>query len=155
MTVPSLLPIYEALFQKLQSVSFPPLGVSSLTSWGDVSRRVKHFNDVPREIQPAAYQAEHIQKWQPGKTIALPQRRIVPANWIIYFRTDGGQVGADIQQALMDAINVALAPDDTESNKLTLGRLVEYCRVEGDAWFEPGDLDDQGMMVVPISMVVP
>jgi hypothetical protein len=156
MTVPSLEPVYEALFALLQGVSFAaPVGASSLTTWADASRRVKHFSEVAKELQPACYQAEHKQVWQPKRSIALPQRRIISANWIAYFRTDENQIGAQIQQLLIDGINVTLAPDSQPNDTLTLGGLVEWCRIEGDVWCEPGDLDDQGMLVVPISMMVP
>ena len=155
-TTPPTGPIYQALFAKLESVSFAPaLGASVLTTWGDVSRRVKHFRNVPRENQPAAYQAEHKEVWQPKHTIALPHRRILQVMWIVYYRTDGGLVGAVIKDQIVDAITQALAPDRTEANLLTLGGLVTYCRIEGDIWCETGDLDDQAMLTVPIVIMAP
>lgn len=156
LTPPSLEPVFEALFALLQDVTFVPLGVSGLTGWGDSSRRVKHFNDVEKELQPAAYQAEHRTGWQPRDRLGAPARRLVTVNWIIYFRTDGGQIGSQIASStIMPAINAVLVPDDLERNVLTLGGLAYYTRIEGDEWLESGDLDDQAMLVVPLSLLIP
>ena len=156
----SLEPVFEALFLQLRAVRFTtPIGVSSLLTWGDSSRRVKTFSQVVPDLQPAAYQAEYTTHWQPAKTpsspsLGLPARRIVAVTWIVYFRADFNQVGARITQQILDAIYPVLAPD-TEHNVFTLGGLCEWCRIEGIIKVDPGDLDDQGQILIPLSLMVP
>jgi hypothetical protein len=152
--------MYEALFAQLKSVRFAmPIGASSLLTWGDSSRRVKHFTQVTSDLQPAAYQAEYLTTYQPAKTPSqpsnkLPQRRIVSVTWIVYFRTDFNQIGAVITQQILDAVMEALEPDTAE-NVLTLGGLCEWVRPEGKMQVDTGDLDDQGQILLPLSIMVP
>jgi hypothetical protein len=114
---------------------------------------------VTPDLQPAAYQAEYKTLWQPAKTpssptVGLPTRRIVATTWIIYFRADFGQVGARITQQILDAVYPVLEPD-SQNNVLTLGGLCEWCRIEGTISVDPGDLDDQGQILIPLSLMVP
>jgi hypothetical protein len=156
----SLEPIFEALYVQLKAVRFTtPIGASALLTWGDSSRRVKPFSAVTADLQPAAYQAEYQTVWQPAKTasaptVGLPSRRIISVTWVVYFRSDFNQIGAKITQQIMDAIYPVLAPD-TANDVFTIGGLAQWCRIEGTVTVDPGDLDDQGQILVPISIMAP
>ena len=39
--------------------------------------------------------------------------------------------------------------------RLTLGGLVHHCYIDGSVFKDPGDIDAQAMMVIPILMLVP
>lgn len=56
---------------------------------------------------------------------------------------------------LVDAIRAALKPDNRMLQQLTLGGLVNSCRIEGRTVFDPGDLDGQAKAVLPIKILCP
>ena len=74
----------------------------------------------------------------------------------IYARADGPDVAAGpILNGLVDTLEAAFASYDPASNRLTLGGLVQDCRLEGDSVFDPGDLDGQAKAVIPVKIDVP
>ena len=54
--------------------------------------------------------------------------------------------------SVLDAIDAALAPSGEA--RQTLGGLVSHCRVDGTVMRDPGDLDGDGMVIVPISITL-
>ncbi len=131
-------------------------GYSTLVS---SDRRVKLFSDVDSLQKPFVCQAEH------GETIAqktnMPYRRIFECSWIVY--QDSGLnksvAGAILNNKILDAVQAAFAPRPTDigfrDKRNTLGGLVYHCFLEGSIFKDPGDIDDQGMMVIPIKILVP
>lgn len=134
--------------------------------WGDpsepkqfktMSRRVVLFNDCP--AQPACYQAEH------GDTVAqvtdMPYRTVLEAKWIIYQNVaqDPKALGAVENNLIIQGCYAALAPKPNDpgfhNRRNTLGGLVHHCFISGTLFKDPGDIDGQGMMVIPIKVLVP
>lgn len=134
--------------------------------WGDpsepkqfktMSRRVVLFNDCP--AQPACYQAEH------GDTVAqvadMPYRTILEAKWIVYQNVaqDPKALGAVENNLIIQGCYAALAPKPNDpgfhNRRNTLGGLVHHCFISGTLFKDPGDIDGQGMMVIPIKVLVP
>lgn len=147
--------IYTALF-----------ALWSTARWGDtnekrfvtLSRRVKLFSDVPNEQQPALYQAEHAEVT--GQTSNLPYKRTFAANLIIYQATPlaPNVDGAVENNLILDALETAIAPkpqDPGYPKRNTLGGLVYHAYFDGNVFKDPGDIDNQAMMVVPVKMLVP
>lgn len=134
-------PIYAALYAKLQ-------GAASFTT---TSRRLRHWNDVPAEQQPAMFMAQR-------NEVAATQRGL-PTEWTlnvdvyVYARTDGGADPGPIINPLLDAIEAALAPNAVESAQ-TLGGLVHWCRIEGAIETDEGTLGDQAVAIIPITIFV-
>lgn len=133
--------IYAALFAKLSTLT---------TAFSTLSRRLQHFDDVPASAQPALFLS--VGNHTVMVTTGQPSKWVMSAELYIYARTDGKQVAGSVLLPLLDAITNALAPDDIGNYRLTLGGLVEYCRIEGDVQIHEGDLGDQAIMIVPISM---
>jgi hypothetical protein len=52
---------------------------------------------------------------------------------------------------------LAPQPDDPGflDKRNTLGGLVHHCFISGRIFKDPGDIDDQGMIVIPIKVLVP
>jgi len=89
---------------------------------------------------------------------AMPPKRAWTAMIVVYFQnTNPAVAGATIINPIIDAIETALRYDDPATNKLTLGRLVTYCRIEGQTIKETGDTDARGIggAVIPIRILVP
>jgi len=144
--------IYQAVFE---------LGAAA--SWGDpvqqfavASRRLKLWGDTP--AQPAFYQAEHGESLT--QTSNLPYKRIFKVNWVVYQNTGlNPDVSPTVENNnILDALENVLAPkplDRGYPQRNTLGGLVYHCFIDGPILKVPGDIDDQAMMVIPITMLVP
>ena len=133
--------IYSALFAKF----------SGLTStFNTISRRLVHFNDVPPNSQPALFVT------QANQVATIDVRGLTKwllmAELYIYVRTDGKQVPGTVFNTLLDTIQDALVFDDIINAKLTLGGLVEFCRIEGEVQVHEGGIGDQSILIVPVVM---
>lgn len=133
--------IYAALYAK-----FTPLTATFKT----ISRRLLHFNEVPPTAQPALF----VTGGNQGSTYDMrgPARWLLMAELYVYARTDGKQNPGPVLNPLLDVIDNALAFDDVQNSKLTLGGLVEYCRIEGEVQIHEGAIGDQSIMIVPLIM---
>lgn len=123
-----------------------------------VSRRVKLFADVPSSAQPACFQAEHGTTEQ--EATGFPQKTLLEANWIIYqcVGRDKSAIPAIENNLIIGGVRRALAPttdDPGFPKRNTLGGLVHHCFIGGRIFKDPGDIDDQGMIVIPIKVLVP
>lgn len=123
------------------------------------SRRVRLFNDVPGEAQPACFQSE------PGTVEAqksnLPYRSIIEISWIIYqdVAKERDLRGSIENNLIVEAVREALKPVPSDpgfrDKRNTLEGLVHHCKIEGRIFKDAGDIDSQGMVVVPIKVLVP
>lgn len=150
-------PVYEALAAVMATVRWGPPGDPEKNSFLLTSRRVKLFSDVDKSLQPACYQAEHDEDQVPNTS--TPGKVTLSASWIIYFPSSDLVPGATTQNRILAGVRRALrvAPTDPgySDRRNTLGGLVYYCRIEGKIFKDPGDIDDQGMLIIPIKMLVP
>lgn len=147
--------IMQALWNLTDDVSW---GTPSRT-WKSKNRRVMLFSDVNSALQPFVCQAEWAENSQ--QTTRLPYKNTMFAKWIVYQATakDKKTPGAIENNLILDAILAALAPKPSDpgypDNRNTLGGLVHHVFVDGEVFKDPGDIDDQGMMIVPITILVP
>lgn len=132
---------YVALFNKLT-------GIASLKS---CTRRLKHWQDVPAEDQPALYM-EHT-----GESTSIvrgqPARIVLEVNLWVYVRSEGNPVGPVINPVL-DAIEAALLPQNEGDHTLTLGGLVHHCWIEGSTQIFEGDLGEEAVAIIPVKLLV-
>jgi hypothetical protein len=135
-------PIYLALFARLQAI--PGLAT--------VSRRVKHWDDVPSASQPALFQSQKSQTAQ--KQTGLPTRWTLPVEVYLYVRSPTTDAPAAHLNPLIDAVCGALAPDDITGQRCTLGGLVHDARIAGQIETDEGTLGDQAVAIVPIEILV-
>ena len=133
--------IYSALFTLLQGTG----------TYVTKSRRLKHWNDVPKDAQPALFMATGNQTAETVR--GQPTRWTLSVDVYVYVRTDGGADPGPIINPLLDAIEAALAPNAIE-NAQTLGGLVTWCRIEGAIETDEGTLGDQAVAIIPISILV-
>lgn len=124
-----------------------------------VSRRVKLFSEVSADQQPACFQAE----WatDEAQVTNLAYKSILNVNWIIYqcVARDPNALGNVENNAIMKGVREILAPKPSDpgfpDERNTLGGLVHHCFINGRVFRDPGDIDGQGMLVVPIKVLVP
>lgn len=145
--------IYQALFDLLvANTQWQYGGQGSPKGFAETNRRVKLWGDP--QIKPSMFMAEH-EEYTEQKT-GLPYKRSFKVKLIIYQDTAQapGVAGSQENDRILDAVEAALIPTDGQQRQ-TLGGIVHHCFVEGNTFKDPGDLDGQGMMVVPITMLVP
>lgn len=122
-----------------------------------VTRRIKLFSDVPAAAQPWCGQAEH--GLMEGQVTGMPYKTVLEANWFVMQRPGGNEeFGAIRNNLIMKAVRDALAPkpDDRGWPKQnTLGGLVYHCHIGGRVFKDPGDIDGQALMIIPIKVLVP
>ncbi len=146
--------IVSALAALVFGAQFPTQIVGQST-WLMTSRRLRLWGDVPPTSQPAAFLVEHRETDEYQGRGQLQRRFMSTALWC-YFRTDSpAAVGGQMLNVALSAIEAALAPDDLASGALTLGGQVSWCRIEGEVFKDPGDIDNQAMMIVPIRTLWP
>ena len=147
--------VYTALFTLLQTAP----------GFITYSRRVLDYSAIAPALMPILMLWEFPEEsdYKPGR--GLP-RDTWEATVMIVFQNlskpkDGDPTtavpGSTIINPLIDAVRAALVPDDDTTNSLTLGGLVEWCRVEGRTIIETGDTDANGFggAAIPIRILVP
>jgi hypothetical protein len=110
------------------------------------------WNDLP--AQPALCQAEHDEEIQ--EVTGLPSVTTYSASWLIYHDVgkDPAALPARECNLILDAVQ-ALFPTDDPSRVQTLGGLAHHCFISGRVFKDPGDLDGQALIIVPIKILAP
>jgi hypothetical protein len=146
--------IMAALCARLAGAQFST-PINGHESWAILSRRVKLWSDVATADQPALFVTEH------GENIAYasenaPGKTVLNVDLFVYVAgaNDPCVVPARDLNIALDALCAALAPDPAIGRQ-TLGGLVHHCRIEGRIVKDPGDLDGQGLALVPIRILAP
>ena len=141
--------IYQALFAV----------VSDAYQWNSApSRRLKLWGDVPLGDRPALFQFEgepdaYAYSAQP---ILSSQKRTIHAKLFAYIDAkDPTIVGSSQINAILDAFDAAIAPDNYDTGLFTLGGLVYSCLISGVPLRDPGDLDGDGLTIVDVEMLLP
>lgn len=152
--------ILAALAARMATVKYTdPYTLTTGNQFVSTSRRVKLWADVPHDQQPACFQAEHANN--ENQVTGMPYKAILEANWIIYhaFSTTPGVEGARYNTAILQGVRAALAPLPADpgyfEKRNTLNGLVYHCYISGRVFKDPGDIDGEAMMVVPIKLLVP
>jgi hypothetical protein len=119
------------------------------------SRRIVHWNDVAPADQPALFmqQVSELPRVQTG----LPSIWTFNVNLYLYANTEGSLslVPATVLNPLVDAVLHELAAECSADAPQTLGGLVHRCGVEGSIQTDEGALGDQGVVIIPIAIIVP
>ncbi|MDR3508428.1 MAG: hypothetical protein P4L64_11070 [Caulobacteraceae bacterium] len=140
--------IFTALFALSASASWS----TQPSGFAYRSRRVKLWGDLP--AQPALCQAEHDETV--SEVTRLPSRTTLAASWLIYHDVgkDPDAVPASETNLILDAVQSLFPTNDPDAVQ-TLGGLVRHCFISGKIFKDPGDLDGQGLIIVPITILVP
>lgn len=67
-------------------------------------------------------------------------------------------IGDDMLDIMIEALETVLVPDDPTRDELTLGGLCHWARImRQDNMFirDPGDIDSQALLVLPIRVLLP
>jgi len=120
-------------------------------------RRLKLWNDVPPSARPACYVFEGGEDSYAWSENARP-KRIVEVRLFVYLNAkDASVVGAALLNDVVDALDAAFVPNGSDEllGRNTLGGSAYQCRIEGKVLKDPGDLDGDALLVVPVKIVLP
>lgn len=131
--------IYQALFDK----------VKNITGLKTVSRKLKHWNDVPPSEQPALFQIQINES--PTQVKGMPAQWDFSASLYLYVNSQDGNPSTLLNQYL-DKIETALKPNYNGFQELD--GLVSHCWIGGTIETDEGVLGDQAVAIVPISIKI-
>ena len=139
-------PIYSALFSIVQ-------GIAVLTGVKTISRRLVHWSDVDKSIQPAIYQVQRYE--DPVQLRGVPTKWKMYVDLYVYVNSsqDSHASPSILLNPILDAIE-ALFPADADRTQ-TLGGLVSHCWIHSKIETSEGSLGDQEVAIVPIEIVGP
>lgn len=149
--------VKNALFALAQAATFP-LPVNGQTTWQQTGRRLKLWNAVDPDSQPAMFMVQHREQYLVQGVGRLTRRYLDMGLWCYAPTGDDGIVGDDLLDSMESGLEAALAPDDPTQNELTLGGLCYWCRImREDNMFirDPGDIDGQALLVLPVRILIP
>jgi hypothetical protein len=146
--------IMEALCAQLAQARFSS-PINSCDGWATLSRRLKLWSDVASADQPALFVTEHAENVAYASE-SLPGKTALNVDLFVYISAgrDTLSIPARDLNVALDALAACLAPPPG-SDRQTLGGLVTHCRIEGRIVKDPGDLDGQGLALVPIKILAP
>lgn len=137
--------IYTALFNLLKTAP----------GFKFFSRRMKMWTDVPDAQKPCLIMFTPTEQWV-STGLQNPQKTTLDVTLFIYTidGRDPNAVPIIPMNNLCDAVGSVLLPSPVYQNQ-TLGGLVSNCWIEGEVYKEPGDLDGDGLAMIPVKILVP
>lgn len=124
-------------------------------------RRLRFWDEVPGAMMPAIFLTEVKESHLRGD-LQTPAVRSIMYHAFIYIN-DGANKAAVVTPIttlnnILDSIDPVFGgvlKPQTMSNRQTLGGLVYDCYIDGEPEKVPGDLDGQGLMTIPIKVIMP
>lgn len=156
--------IKTALFALGQAATFTT-PINGKSTWGYTSRRLKLWNAVDQSIQPAMFLVQHREMYEQYGVGRLTRRFLEMGFWCYAPSGDPASaaiIGDDLLDIMISALERQLQPDDPGRNELTLGGLLTpnngWARIDRrDGLFirDPGDIDGQVLLVLPVRILLP
>ena len=132
--------------------------VATAYAWASPpSRRLKLWSDVPASMRPACFLFEGGAETYEDAAVGAPKRSLHVRLFIYVDAHDPAAIGAAALNTIMDALDQALVPAgcDLPLGRMTLGGIAYRASIDGKPLKDPGDLDGDGLLVVPITIVLP
>ena len=144
--------VMTALLGIIQGMSFAT-PINGASTWNTVSNKLRLWADVDASQQPAAFLVTH-REVDEYRNLGLLRRRLELGIWC-YSRSDSSP-GQPQLDTMLEAFEAAfIKPDNFSTNCNTLGGLVYWVRIEGKIFKDPGDIDSQTMLIVPLVCEMP
>jgi len=143
--------IYAAVF-----AFFTALTVGGSPAFKMATRKLRVWEEVPTEDQPALLQLQRTETIQ--KTKGLPGKWTLGIELYLYANTnqlgDTSIIASQVLNPLIDAVVNSLTIDDVMNDACTLGGLVSSCYIAGTIQTFEGNLGDQAACIIPINLVI-
>jgi len=120
------------------------------------SRKLKMWDQVPHEDQPAFFLTAHEEDHRRTQR-GTPRNMDMMGHIYIYARIQDGEVGDQVVNKLLEAVEAAFTPDGGQQagTTFTIDGRVYNCWIEGRVLREPGDLDGQALIMIPVNISFP
>lgn len=133
-------------------------GTFLATPYTYTTRKSLDIKQVPEAMRPALIMVDKTEEYAPEFT-GQPSLITLHVMLGIYIWADGlpqDASGMTLINPRLDALDQLLAPKSMlETQAQTLGGKVNHCWIEGRIYKVSGDLDGDGVAVVPIAILVP
>lgn len=157
MATPIRSQIKNALLTLVAGATFP-VAVNGQTTWAMSSRRLMMFNKIDISAQPALFVVQHREGYD-TRGAGVPPRRWLEVGLWCFAPTPEGIIGDDLLDSMEEGIeSVMNVPDDIMRNELTLDGLCYYCKIDRQSSYlirDPGDIDGQALLVLPVKIMLP
>jgi len=119
-------------------------------------RRLRLWADVPVDQRPYLGVAERAEDNAGGDRglAGTPVVRTWHADFFVYTDAHSASVPASLLNPILDAVELAMRPSPL-TGRQTLGGLVAHAWIVGQTFKDPGDIDGDGMLIIPVSILVP
>jgi hypothetical protein len=127
-------------------------------TWIETGRRLKLWNAVDPSVQPAMFMVQHREQYEVRGEGRLTRRYLDLGFWCYAPTASDDIIGDDLLDAMETGLEDALQPDDASRNELTLAGLCQWARImREDNMFirDPGDIDGQALLVLPVRVLIP
>jgi hypothetical protein len=126
--------------------------VSGVTGFTTVSRRLKHWDDVPQGEQPALFQNQ--------RAIRAVQQKGLPTKWelsldlyLYAYSTDKTVSPSTILNPLLMSVGALFNPDPVTNFQTLSIEGVSHAWIEGEIVTDEGVLGDQAVAIIPIRIL--
>jgi hypothetical protein len=120
------------------------------------------FGAIDKSQQPALFIAQHHETYERRGGGLPPRIYILAGAWVFFPSGDDDIIGDQILDTLTGSIEAVLKPPPgTARNEQTLGGLLDpsgWVRIDPTASNyvrDPGDIDGQGLLVLPVRILLP
>lgn len=118
-----------------------------------VTRKFKMWTDVPTNERPQLHILEQDENIEQSFNVT-PSKTTLKLSLFLYTTTTDDAPGIVEINNLLDVIDAALAPVPV-INVQNLGGIVANCYIKGKIIKEAGELDGDGMAIIPIEILIP
>lgn len=149
--------VKDALLNLMAGVTFTT-AVNGHTTWVSRSRRLKMFNKIDPSAQPALFLVQHRETYTNTGFGTPPVRILDVGLWAFAPTGDESVVGDTLLDLMLEGIENVFVPDNSLTNELDFGGLCSYCKIDRrENMFirDPGDIDGQALLVVPVRIMLP
>lgn len=155
MSNPTQAQVFQAVLTLVTNVTFTA-PVKGWLGWNTPpSSRLRMWTEVDSSTQPTAFLVTH-REVDEFRNLNLLRRRLELGLWCLVDTGAEDAQGAFWLESMLDGVrNAVNSPDDWGSGANTLGGLVYWCRIEGRVLKDPGDIDSQALMIIPIMVEMP
>lgn len=142
----------EAIYAALYALIKTAADQTAVTTF---ERRLRHWNDVPKEEQPYVCLTQG-SEWHQTSLPGQRDRVMIKPKLYVYVSTASDLDPGPVINPILDAINALFSPDraDPMQQKQTLGGLVEHVRIDGEVVTFEGTLGDQEVAFIPLELLV-
>lgn len=118
-------------------------------------RRLQLWSQVAN--QPAIFVRNAGDDYPARPINGLPAKTTMHVEIWIYAKVgiDPSGVPGVVINGLVDAVEAVLQPTAATAGRQTLGGLVSHCWIEGRIEMDPGDLDGQAKVIIPLRILGP